>query len=105
MQRIGTHELKTQFNTNATLARVQAFVRSITYRNVAYGEGITLGFGGELEGAQRPLVSDVANHPLRLEERTQLFDDGAGGMIERTIRFPAWIDAAASGRTGSSAGT
>jgi trimeric autotransporter adhesin len=36
---VGTNELKIQFNSNATVARVQALVRSITYRNAGGSAG------------------------------------------------------------------
>jgi hypothetical protein len=36
---IGTNELRVQFNSNATVARVQALVRAITYRNAGGSAG------------------------------------------------------------------
>jgi hypothetical protein len=36
---------------------------------------------------------------LRVEDRTQLQDDGAGGVLERRIKFPIWFDALGSGGT------
>jgi hypothetical protein len=36
---------------------------------------------------------------LRVEDRTQVVDDGAGGTINQTVRFPVWFEAEASGGT------
>jgi hypothetical protein len=44
-------------------------------------------------------VSDIANQPARIEERTKKVDDGAGGLVDQTIKFPIWFDAVASGGT------
>ena len=56
-------------------------------------------FAGELSG--RPLVpiSEIANNPARLEERTHKVEDGAGGLVEETIRFPVWFDPVSTGGT------
>ena len=53
--------------------------------------------GGEagkspLEGRDLIPVSEVGENPTRLETRTQREDDGAGGILERDIRFPIWFD-------------
>lgn len=66
---------------------------------LGYGGTVANGFGGALAGRQFVPVSEVANHPLRVEQRTRKEDDGAGGLIERTIRFPVWFEANASGAT------
>ncbi|MCS7256091.1 MAG: vWA domain-containing protein [Thermomicrobium sp.] len=44
-------------------------------------------------------VSAIANHPLRIEERVRRTLDGAGGVIERRVKFPIWITPVASGGT------
>jgi hypothetical protein len=36
---------------------------------------------------------------LRIEDRTRLEDDGAGGVLERRVKFPVWFDAISSGGT------
>ncbi|MHC4219881.1 MAG: vWA domain-containing protein [Planctomycetota bacterium] len=52
-------------------------------------------------GGGQPLVpiSQIADNPSRLEERTKKMPDGAGGMTEQTIRFPVWFDPMADGGT------
>jgi hypothetical protein len=45
-----------------------------------------------LEGRDLIPVSEVGENPTRLETRTQREDDGAGGILERSIRFPIWFD-------------
>src|SRR5262249_25927326 len=44
-------------------------------------------------------VSEIANNPLRLDERAKKIDDGAGGIIEQKIKFPVWFEPKASGKT------
>ena len=44
-------------------------------------------------------ISQIADNPARLEERTKKMPDGAGGMAEQTIRFPVWFDPIADGGT------
>lgn len=44
-------------------------------------------------------ISWVAENPLRVEERLKKEDDGAGGILERKIRFPVWVEEAANGGT------
>ena len=41
---------------------------------------------------------------MRIEDRTRLDDDGAGGVLERKIKFPVWFDATSSGGTPMCAG-
>src|SRR3954466_8862718 len=66
---------------------------------IGYAEDV----GPRLAGtsAQQPLVpiSEVANNPLRLEERKRMTDDGAGGLVEQAVRFPVWLEPVAGGKT------
>lgn len=62
------------------------------------GDGVHVGLGGRLSG-ETSKVSDIANNPLRVEDRTRLDDDGAGGVIERRVKFPIWFQPASSGGT------
>lgn len=66
---------------------------------VGYGEEVGLGFTGELGDEVLQPVSRIVEHPLRIEERRKKEDDGAGGLVERTIKFPVWFDPAARGKT------
>src|SRR5262245_4199409 len=61
------------------------------------GQGVSPGLGGSLAGTIIHPITSVANAPLRVEDRTKLEDDGAGGAFERRIKFPVWFDPASSG--------
>jgi len=66
---------------------------------IGYGEDAGPRLAGT--GPQQPLapISDVANNPLRLEERKRMTDDGAGGLLEQAFRFPVWFEPTAGGKT------
>jgi hypothetical protein len=66
---------------------------------LGYGGHVTSGFAGKLAGRQFIPINEVADHPLRVEQRTRKEDDGAGGLVERTVRFPVWFEAEANGGT------
>ncbi|HEV8304184.1 MAG TPA: vWA domain-containing protein [Gemmatimonadales bacterium] len=55
--------------------------------------------GGELSGRSLVPISELAGKPLRIEERAKQSDDGAGGVMEQTVKFPVWFDAYAKGGT------
>ncbi len=63
------------------------------------GNGVGPGLGGALSRDVIHPITAIANSPLRVEDRTQLQDDGAGGVFERRIKFPVWFDASSSGGT------
>jgi len=48
--------------------------------------------GGELSGRSLVPISELASKPLRIEERTKQSDDGAGGVVDQTVKFPVWFD-------------
>jgi hypothetical protein len=56
-------------------------------------------FSGNLAGKELVPVSEIANNPARLEERTKKVDDGAGGLIDQVVKFPVWFDPKAEGGT------
>ena len=66
---------------------------------IGYGSQVLPALGGALAG--RPLVpiSEVANQPLRLEQRTRQVEDGAGGLVDQTVRAPVWFEPVADGPT------
>lgn len=70
---------------------------------IGYGGRVDSALHGALSGAAngRDLVSisHVADHPLRVEERIRRMDDGAGGLVEQTVKFPVWFDPVANGST------
>jgi hypothetical protein len=66
---------------------------------IGYGSNVGPAFGGALAGRELVPVSDVANLPARIEERTRKVEDGAGGLVDQTVKFPIWFDPTASGGT------
>ena len=48
--------------------------------------------GGELSGRSLVPISELASKPLRIEERIKKSDDGAGGVVDQTVKFPVWFD-------------
>jgi hypothetical protein len=63
------------------------------------GKGIGPAFNGSLSSRQLVPISDIGNHPARVEQRTKKVDDGIGGIIEQTVKFPIWFDPIAEGGT------
>lgn len=63
------------------------------------GHGVGPGLGGALAGIIVHPITAVAASPLRVENRTRLEDDGAGGVLERRVKFPVWFDPMSSGGT------
>src|SRR5215471_7459969 len=66
-----------------------------------------IGYGSSVKRAltiaseDNPIVpiSRLANEPLRVEDRVQKVPDGAGGLVEQTVKFPIWVDPHANGGT------
>lgn len=44
-------------------------------------------------------ISAIGAAPLRIEDRLQKIDDGAGGLVERKVKFPVWVEAVSAGNT------
>src|SRR5437879_5903340 len=63
---------------------------------VGYGSEVGPALGGALAGQGLVLVSEIANNPLRVEQRTKKVDDGAGGIVEQTIKFRVWFEPVAN---------
>ena len=67
---------------------------------IGYSEdGARPAFGGALSGQELVAISDLANNPLRIEDRSRKVDDGAGGLLEQKAKFPVWFDPSCSGGT------
>lgn len=67
------------------------------------GRGVGAGLGGPLSGSIFHPITALATSPLRVEDRTRVEDDGAGGVFERRIKFPVWFEPTSSGGTPMSA--
>ncbi|TMA42117.1 MAG: VWA domain-containing protein [Deltaproteobacteria bacterium] len=61
---------------------------------IGYGQDTVVksAFDGALTGKDLIPISDLANNPLRIEDRTKKADDGAGGLVEQTVKFPLWFE-------------
>src|SRR5881296_1135946 len=66
---------------------------------IGYGAHVGPAFSGSLAGREFVPISEIANMPARIEERTRKTDDGVGGLVDQTIRFPVWFDPVANGGT------
>jgi hypothetical protein len=66
---------------------------------IGYATDINLPLGGPLAGQPLVPISLLANHPLRIEQRKRRTDDGAGGLVEQTFKFPVWLEPVADGKT------
>jgi hypothetical protein len=66
---------------------------------IGYGGRVISALGGSLAGQTLVPVSAIAANPLRVEQRTRKVDDGAGGIVEQSFKFPVWFEAKATGRT------
>lgn len=66
---------------------------------IGYGKTVGSALGGALAGRHLVPVSAIANHPLRVEQRTRKVDDGAGGLVEQSFKFPVWFEPVADGQT------
>jgi hypothetical protein len=62
---------------------------------IGYGASVgpaLSGKDGSLAGRDIIPISDVANDPLDVEDRTRKVDDGAGGILEQRVKFPIWLE-------------
>lgn len=66
---------------------------------VGYGVRVGQALGPPLDREEMVPVSLLANHPLRVEQRTRKVDDGAGGFIDQPFKFPVWVEPKANGKT------
>ncbi len=67
---------------------------------IGYGSnGAYNGFQGALSSSILHPISAIEASPLRIEERRKKEDDGAGGIVEKSIKFPVWFEPQASGGT------
>lgn len=66
---------------------------------IGYGNNVAPTFVGEIAGRDLVPISEIAESPARLEERTKKVPDGAGGLVEQSVRVPVWLDPVAQGGT------
>jgi hypothetical protein len=66
---------------------------------LGYGKSISAGLGGKIPHDILIPISRLGDHPLRIENRKKTVPDGAGGVVEQTVKFPVWFDPEATGPT------
>lgn len=67
---------------------------------IAYGnDSVNNGFSGVLSSQMLNKVSLIENNPLLIENRVKKMSDGAGGIVEQSIKFPIWFKPVANGST------
>ena len=66
---------------------------------IGYGKTVGPSFVGPLEGRELIPISEIADNPARVDERTKKIPDGAGGLVEQSTRIPVWFDPVANGGT------
>jgi hypothetical protein len=66
---------------------------------IGYGGKVGWALGGALAGQTMVPISTLAHQPLRVEQRVRKVEDGAGGLVEQTFRFPVWFEPRAGGQT------
>lgn len=66
---------------------------------IGYGQNIGPAFGGSLTGKELATISEIANSPLRVEDRIKKVPDDIGGLVEQKTKFPIWFDPVANGGT------
>jgi hypothetical protein len=66
---------------------------------IGYGKNVGPSFVGKLAGRELVPISEIAENPARLEGKTKKTPDGAGGLVEQSVRMPVWFDPVADGGT------
>lgn len=67
---------------------------------IGYGaQGAQNGLHGALGARVLNPISALEANPLRVETRKRKVDDGAGGIIEQSVKFPVWFEPVANGGT------
>jgi hypothetical protein len=66
---------------------------------IGYGATVGPALSGSLAGEPLVWIDEIEQNPLRVEEITKKVQDGAGGLVETTAKFPVWFDPAANNGT------
>jgi uncharacterized protein YegL len=73
--------------------------RYFQFGAIGYGNVVDSVLAGGSSETPLVWVDELANNPLRIEERMVSQYDGAGGYVQLPTKFPIWIDPLANGRT------
>jgi hypothetical protein len=66
---------------------------------IGYGRTVGPRLGGRLAGCSLVPISQIADSPLRIDQRASLVNDESGKLVERTIRMPVWVEPVGNGPT------
>ena len=66
---------------------------------IGYGGRVGFVWEGTLAGNEVIPISQLADNPLRIEERTRKVSDHAGGLVDERVKFPVWFDPVAENGT------
>jgi len=66
---------------------------------IGYGAQVGPAFSGALVGRQLVPISEAGNSPARVDQRNKKVSDGAGGLVDQSVRFPVWFEPVANGGT------
>jgi len=76
----------------ARCAKGEGVMRYFQVGVIGYGSAVGPAFGGELKDQELVWIDEIANNPLRVEERIKKVPDGTGGLVEMSVKFPVWFD-------------
>jgi len=75
-------------------------VRNYYYVSViGYGRSVSSALTGALSDLPIAPISEVADHPARIEAGYKRVADGVGGYVEMPVRYPVWVYPHADGGT------
>jgi hypothetical protein len=66
---------------------------------LGYGSRVGPAFGGTLANRALVPITDIAENPLRVDQRVKKIEDGAGALVEQKFKFPLWFEPTAEGKT------
>lgn len=66
---------------------------------IGYGNSVEPALGGKLAGRNLIPMSQIADNPARVDQRTKKVPDGAGGLVDSAVSFPIWLEPKADGGT------
>lgn len=91
---------KTLFNFVTRCTRADGVRNYFEVGVIGYGaQGATNALQGNLGARMLNPISALESNPLRVESRKKKEDDGAGGIVEKSINFPVWFEPTANGGT------
>jgi len=82
-----------------TAAKEEGVRRYYQIGAIGYGNLVGSAFGNLFGEQDLVWIDELAEKPLRIEERVKRESDGAGGIIQVPTKFPIWIDPIANGQT------